>query len=93
MKKRIAVIQPSLPVPYIYESALRNNVEFVVIMPPGEELVRHYDCFLAYEVLPLFDEPDRALDLLEQLHARWKFDGIMCNKEQFVVWTDRKSVV
>ena len=87
MKKRIAVIQPSLPVPYIYESALRNNVEFVVIMPPGEELVRHYDCFLAYEVLPLFDEPDRSLDLLEQLHARWKFDGIMCNKEQFVVWT------
>lgn len=87
MTKRIAFVHPSFHVPYIYESALRNDVEFVVILPPGEEIVKHYDAVIGYETLPIYEEPGVARELLEGLHSRWKFDGIMTIKDACTVWT------
>jgi biotin carboxylase len=87
MSKRIAFIHPSFYVPYIYESAVRNDVEFVVILPPGEEILKRYDAVIGYETLPLYEEPALAHELLKELHQRWQFDGIMTIKESCMVWT------
>jgi biotin carboxylase len=87
MSKRIAFVHPSFYVPYIFESAVRNDVEFVVILPPGEEILKRYDAVVGYETLPLYDEPAVAHELLESLHRRWKFDGIMTIKDSCTLWT------
>ncbi len=91
MSKRIALIYPSFPVPYLYESALRNGVEFVAITAPGQEITQRYECIVGYETLPLFDDPEGSLNQLEALHARWKFDGIISVREHFVAWVARAA--
>ncbi|MDN3576665.1 ATP-grasp domain-containing protein [Chitinimonas viridis] len=87
MAKRIAYIHPSFYVPYIFESAERNDVEFVVILPPGEVVQNEYPCVTAYETLPLYTDPEAAHHGIAELHARWQFDGIMTIKESCMVWT------
>jgi ATP-grasp domain-containing protein/L-aminoacid ligase-like protein len=87
MTRRIAFVHPSFYVPYVYESALRNEVELVVILPPGEEILHRYEAVLAYETLPLYDDPATAHAELVRLHARWKFDGVMTIRDACMVWT------
>lgn len=87
MTQRIAFIHPSFHIPYIYESASRNGVEFVVVLPPGEVIHHEYPCVIGYETLPLYTAPETALHRLEALHAKWRFDGIMTIKESCMVWT------
>jgi len=87
MTKRIAFIHPSFYIPYIYESATRNEIEFVVVLPPGEEVLHEYPSVIAYERLPLYTDHDAAYRGIAELHAKWGFDGIMTIKESCMVWT------
>jgi biotin carboxylase len=63
----------------------------LAINPPREEIKQRYECITDYVTLPIYDDPESALDLLADLHARWRFDGIMAIKDRCVIWTAKAA--
>lgn len=91
MKKRIALVHPTINIPFIFESAAKNNIELVLILPHNEELTIQYSAVKDFANLPIYEDPETALDMLPKLYEKWGFDGIMAVKEPSVVWTAAAS--
>jgi biotin carboxylase len=87
MPTRIALIHPSFDVPFIFEAAKRNNVELVIIQPQAEKIPADLPAIIGSEVLPVYQQPQKALDILLRIQDKWQLDGLMAVKEQAVVWT------
>ncbi|CNK77700.1 ATP-grasp domain-containing protein [Yersinia alsatica] len=87
MPLRIALIHPTLGVPFIFDIASRNGIELIVISPDDTAEAEAFPAVIGCEFLPIYDAPEQALTSLEALHKKWNFDGIMSVKEPSVVWT------
>lgn len=86
MTKTIALVHPSFVPPFLFEAAAKNDVALVAILPPGTEITTRYPAVIAYEYLPLYDDPEAALAAMPALHERWKFDGIISPKEYSIIF-------
>lgn len=87
MPLRIALIHPSFDVPFIFSVATRVGVELIIISPDDTRAASAFPAVIGCEYLPIYDAPEQALQSLEKLHCKWRFDGVMSVKEQSVVWT------
>jgi biotin carboxylase len=91
MTRRIALVHPVFSIPFIFEQAEKNGIEFVVILPPGEQPPPAHPTIAGCEFLSIYDDPAGAMRDLEPMAKKWRFDAIMATKEARMVWTARAA--
>jgi biotin carboxylase len=88
MKRRVLLVcQRGNNVPFVFEAAARNGIELIVAYSPDEKAPIHMPAVVSALELPVFDEPQRALQLIETWARDNPIDGIVTQREEAIVWT------
>lgn len=86
-KKTIALIEPAFTSPYLYQAAVRHNVQLVCISETGRVIPEgDFPAVVAHAFVPMNKDPEQAFEQVAALHAQWKFDGIIAVREIGVIF-------
>jgi biotin carboxylase len=70
----------------MFESALKNGVELVLVMPNGLEVDFRHASVVGVEYLPIYEDTQLALSQVVLLKEKWQLEGIIAGKEHGVLF-------
>lgn len=88
MKKLALVCQRNAKLPFIFEAAQAANIELVMIYDTAESVPsQHPEAVTSTWQLPVFDNPEAALDTFAAGVKERNIRGIMTLREEAILWT------
>lgn len=88
MRPRVGLVcQRANRVPFVFEAAVRRGLDLVLIHPPDEAPPLHMPGVVDALCLPVFDEPQAAIDGLKRWRRSHRLDGLVSQREEAIVWT------
>ncbi|WP_375703430.1 acetyl-CoA carboxylase biotin carboxylase subunit family protein [Bartonella sp. AD13SXNS] len=87
MKKLALVCQRNAKLPFIFEAAQAANIELVMIYDTAESAPTQPAAVSATWQLPVFDNPEAALDAFAAGVKERNIAGVMTLREEAILWT------
>ncbi|WP_375678029.1 acetyl-CoA carboxylase biotin carboxylase subunit family protein [Bartonella sp. AP72JLCBS] len=88
MKKLALVCQRNAKLPFIFEAAQAANIELVMIYDTAESVPsQHPAAVTSTWQLPVFDNPEAALDTFAKEAKERNISGVMTLREEAILWT------
>ncbi|WP_375673455.1 acetyl-CoA carboxylase biotin carboxylase subunit family protein [Bartonella sp. TS82HLJMH] len=88
MKKLALVCQRNAKLPFIFEAAQAANIELVMIYDTAESAPsQHPAAVISTWQLPVFDNPEAALDTFATGAKERNIAGVMTLREEAILWT------
>lgn len=88
MKPRIGLVcQRVNHVPFVFEAAARRGLELIAVHTPDESAPLHMPGVVEALSLPVFDEPQCAIDGLKRWARSHRLDGLVTQREEAIPWT------
>ncbi|WP_366657581.1 ATP-grasp domain-containing protein [Fodinicurvata sp. EGI_FJ10296] len=83
----LLVCQRSAKLPFVFEAASRAGIDLIALHDSGEPAPLGVPAVVDTLALPVFTDPERALDELAEQAGRLGLAGVFTVREEAVVWT------